>query len=108
LAPIAARIRLQWRSTPLIDATSVILRFLAAYAFRARSFIIAAWFALLLFFWPGQPTTLLVLIVSFAVIYALTVYTHIFGDRHHARPLIPIIIVGFIKLVGDPFIRGDW
>jgi hypothetical protein len=76
--------------------------------FVSDPFIIAAWFGLLLFFWPGQRTTLVVLIVPFAVIYAVAVYTHIFGDNRHAHPLIPIIIVGFVKVVDDFFTRGYW
>jgi hypothetical protein len=70
--------------------------------------IIAAWFGLFLFFWPGQRINLLVLIAPFAVIYAVAVYTHIFGDNRHAHPLIPIIIVGFVKVVDDFFVRGYW
>ena len=76
--------------------------------FVSDPFIIAAWFGLFLFFWPGQRITLLVLIVPFAVIYVVAVYTHIFGDSRHAHPLIPIIIVGFVKLVDDFFTRGYW
>jgi hypothetical protein len=70
--------------------------------------ILIAWFGLFLFFWPGQRTTLLMMFVPFAVIYAVAVYTHIFGDNRHAHPLIPIIIVGFVKVVDDFFIRGYW
>ena len=70
--------------------------------------IIAAWFGLFLFFWPGQRTTLLVLAVPFAVIYAAAVFAHIFGDNRHAHPLIPIIVVGFVKVVDDFFARGYW
>jgi hypothetical protein len=36
------------------------------------------------------------------------VYTHIFGDNRHAHPLIPIIVVGFVKVVDDFFTRGYW
>jgi hypothetical protein len=46
--------------------------------------------------------------VPFAVIYAVAVYTHIFGDNRHAHPLIPIIIAGFVKVVDDFFTRGYW
>jgi hypothetical protein len=46
--------------------------------------------------------------IPFAVIYAVAVYTHIFGDNRHAHPLIPIIIVGFVKVVDDFFTRGYW
>jgi hypothetical protein len=42
------------------------------------------------------------------VIYAVAVYTHIFGDNRHAHPLIPIIIVGFVKVMDDFFTRGYW
>jgi len=70
--------------------------------------IIAAWFGLFLFFWPGQRTTLVVLAVPFAVIYAVAVFTHIFGDNRHAHPLIPIIVVGFVKVADDFFARGYW
>ena len=76
--------------------------------FVSDPFIIAAWFGLFLFFWPRQRITLLVMAVPFAVIYAVAVYTHIFGDNRHAHPLIPIIIVGFVKLVDDFFARGYW
>jgi hypothetical protein len=38
----------------------------------------------------------------------VAVYTHIFGDNRHAHPLIPIIIVGFVKVVDDFFTRGYW
>jgi hypothetical protein len=76
--------------------------------FVSDPFIIAAWFGLFLFFWPGQRAALLILIVPFAVIYAVAVYTHIFGDNRHAHPLIPIIIVGFVKVVDDFFTRGYW
>ena len=70
--------------------------------------ILVAWFGLFLFFWPGQRAALLTLIVPFAVIYAVAVYTHIFGDNRHAHPLIPIVIVGFVKVVDDFFTRGYW
>jgi hypothetical protein len=76
--------------------------------FVSDPFIIAAWFGLFLFFWPGQRITLLVMAVPFAVIYAVAVYTHIFGDNRHAHPLIPVIIVGFVKVVDDFFTRGYW
>jgi len=70
--------------------------------------ILIAWFGLFLFFWPGERTTLLMMFVPFAVIYAAAVYTHIFGDNRHAHPLIPIIIVGFVKVVDDLFTKGYW
>jgi hypothetical protein len=76
--------------------------------FVGDPFIIAAWIGLFLFFWPGQRITLLLMVVPFAVIYAVAVYTHIFGDNRHAHPLIPIIVVGFVKLVDDFFTRGYW
>jgi hypothetical protein len=69
--------------------------------FVSDPLIIAAWFGLLLCFWPRQRTTLLVLIVPFAVIYAVVLYTNILGDNRHAHPLIPIIVVGFVKLIDD-------
>jgi hypothetical protein len=76
--------------------------------FVSDPFIIAASFGLFLFFWPGQRIALLVMAVPFAVIYAVAVYTHIFGDNRHAHPLIPIIIVGVVKVVDDFFTRGYW
>jgi hypothetical protein len=76
--------------------------------FVSDPLILVAWFGLFLLFWPGQRTELLVLFVPFAVIYAVAVYTHIFGDNRHAHPLIPIIIVGFVKVVDDFFARGYW
>lgn len=76
--------------------------------FVSDPLILVAWFGLFLFFWPGQRTALLTLIIPFAVIYAVTVYTHIFGDNRHAHPLIPIVIVGFVKVVDDFFIQGYW
>jgi hypothetical protein len=76
--------------------------------FVGDPFIIAAWLGLFLFFWPGQRITLLLMAVPFAVIYAVAVYTHIFGDNRHAHPLIPVIVVGFVKLVDDFFTRGYW
>jgi hypothetical protein len=76
--------------------------------FVSDPLIIAAWFGLFLMFWPGQRTALLIMLVPFAVIYAVAVYTHIFGDNRHAHPLIPIIIVGFVKVVDDFFTRGYW
>ena len=71
-------------------------------------FILLAWFGLFLCFWPGQKTALLTMFVPFAVIYAVAVYTHIFGDNRHAHPLIPIIVVGLVKAVDDFFTRGIW
>jgi hypothetical protein len=76
--------------------------------FISDPLIIAAWFGLFLMFWPGQRTALLIMLVPFAVIYAVAVYTHIFGDNRHAHPLIPIIIVGFVKLVDEFFTKGYW
>jgi hypothetical protein len=76
--------------------------------FVSDPLIVAAWFGLFLSFWPGQRAALLTLIVPFAVIYAAAVYTHIFGDNRHAHPLIPIIVVGFVKVVDDFFTRGWW
>ena len=70
--------------------------------------ILIAWFGLFLCFWPEQRMTLLVVAVPFAVIYTVAVYTHIFGDNRHAHALIPIIIVGFVKVVDDFFTRGYW
>jgi hypothetical protein len=76
--------------------------------FVSDPLILVAWFGLFLFFWPEQRIALLVLIVPFAVIYAVAVYTHIFGDNRHAHPLIPIIIIGFVKVADDFFTRGYW
>src|SRR5882757_9647635 len=76
--------------------------------FVSDPIIIVAWFGLFLCFWPGQRVALLTLIVPFAVIYATAVYTHIFGDNRHAHPLIPIIVVGAVKVVDDFFTRGYW
>jgi hypothetical protein len=76
--------------------------------FVSDPFIIAAWFGLFLFFWPGHRAALLILIVPFAVIYAVAVYTHIFGDNRHAHPMIPIIIVGVVKLADNFFTGGYW
>jgi hypothetical protein len=76
--------------------------------FVSDPLILVAWFGLFLLFWPGQRTELLVLLVPFAVIYAVAVYTHIFGDNRHAHPLIPIVIVGFVKVVDDFFTKGYW
>jgi hypothetical protein len=70
--------------------------------------ILIAWFGLFLCFWPGQRTALLMIFVPFAVIYAMVVYTHIFGDNRHAHPLIPIIVVGFVKVADDFFTKGIW
>jgi hypothetical protein len=71
-------------------------------------FIIAAWFGFFLFFWPAQRTTLLMMFAPFAVIYGVAVYTHIFGDNRHAHSLLPIIIVGTVKVADDFFTRGVW
>jgi hypothetical protein len=76
--------------------------------FVSDPLILIAWFGLFLCFWPDRRMTLLVMAVPFAVIYAVAVYTHIFGDNRHAHPLIPIIIVGFVKVVDDFFTRGYW
>jgi hypothetical protein len=38
----------------------------------------------------------------------VAVYTHIAGDNRHAHPLIPIIIVGFMKVVDESFVRNYW
>jgi hypothetical protein len=76
--------------------------------FVSDPLILAGWFGLFLMFWPAQRTALLVMLVPFAVIYAVAVYTHIFGDNRHAHPLIPVIIVGFVKVVDDFFTRGYW
>jgi hypothetical protein len=76
--------------------------------FVSDPLILVAWFALFRAFWPGQRMTLLVLIVPFAVIYAVAVYTHIFGDNRHAHPLIPIIVVGFVKAVDDFLTAACW
>jgi len=76
--------------------------------FVSDPLILVAWFGLFLFFWPGQRITLLVMAVPFAVIYAAAVYVHVFGDNRHAHPLIPIVIVGFVKVVDDFFTRGYW
>ena len=76
--------------------------------FISDPLIIAAWFGLFLMFRHGQRTALLIMLVPFAVIYAVAVYTHIFGDNRHAHPLIPIIVVGFVKVVDDFFTRGYW
>jgi hypothetical protein len=76
--------------------------------FVSDPLILIAWFGMFLCFWPEQRITLLVMAVPFAVIYAVAVYTHVFGDNRHAHPLIPIVIVGFVKVVDDFFIRGYW
>jgi hypothetical protein len=76
--------------------------------FVSDPLILIAWFGLFLFFWPAQRTSLLVMFVPFAVIYAVAVCTHIFGDNRHAHPLIPVIIVGFVKAADDFFTRGIW
>ena len=70
--------------------------------------IVISCFGLLLFFWHGQRMSLVVLAIPFAVIYAAAVYAHIFGDNRHAHPLIPIFIVGFMKVVDDFFTKGFW
>ena len=70
--------------------------------------IIVGWFGLLLCFQRGQRIGLLVLAVPFAVIYVAAVSAHIFGDNRHAHPLIPIIIVGFVKVADDFFTKAWW
>jgi hypothetical protein len=76
--------------------------------FVSDPLILIAWFGLFLMFWPVQRTALLIMLVPFAVIYGVAVYTHIFGDNRHAHPLIPIVIVGFVKVVDDFFTKGYW
>lgn len=76
--------------------------------FVTDPFILMAWFGLFLCFWPGQRTALLMMFVPFAAIYAVAVYTHIFGDNRHAHPLIPIIVVGLVKVVDDFVGKGIW
>ena len=76
--------------------------------FVTDPFILIAWFGLFLCFWPGQRTALLTMFVPFAVIYAVAVYAHIFGDNRHAHPLLPIIVVGLVKVADDFFTRGIW
>lgn len=70
--------------------------------------IIAGWFGLFLCFWPRERTALLLMFVPFAVIYAVVVYTHISGDNRHSHPLIPIIIIGFMKVADEFFARNYW
>jgi hypothetical protein len=70
--------------------------------------IVIGCFGLFLFFWHGQRMSLVVLAIPFAVIYAAAVYAHIFGDNRHGHPLIPIFIVGFMKVVDDFFTKGFW
>jgi hypothetical protein len=70
--------------------------------------ILTAWFGLFLCFWPGQRITLIATFVPFAVIYAVIAYTDVLGDNRHAHPLIPIVIVGFVKVVDDFFAKGYW
>lgn len=76
--------------------------------FVSDPLILLAWLGLFLCFWPKQKTALLTMFVPFAVIYAVAVYTHIFGDNRHAHPLIPVIVVGLVKAVDDFFTRGIW
>jgi hypothetical protein len=76
--------------------------------FISDPLILIAWFGLFLLFWPGQRLALVTMLVPFAVIYAVAAYTHIFGDNRHAHPLIPITIVGLMKVVDDFFVRGYW
>ncbi|MES2195534.1 MAG: hypothetical protein V4517_14030 [Pseudomonadota bacterium] len=76
--------------------------------FVTDPFILVAWFGLFLCFWPGQRTALLIMFVPFAAIYVVAVYTHIFGDNRHAHPLLPIIVVGLVKVADDFFSKGIW
>ena len=76
--------------------------------FISDPLILIAWFGLFLLFWPGQRLALVTMLVPFAVIYAVAAYTHIFGDNRHAYPLIPIVVVGFVKVADDFFTRGYW
>jgi hypothetical protein len=76
--------------------------------FVTDPFILIAWFGLFLCFWPGQRTALLTMFTPFAVIYAVAVYTHIFGDNRHAHPLLPIIVVGLVKVADEFFTKGIW
>jgi hypothetical protein len=76
--------------------------------FVTDPFILLGWFGLFLCFWPAQRTALMVIFVPFAVIYAVAVYTHIFGDNRHAHPLIPVIVVGIVKAVDMFFTAGIW
>ncbi|WP_141686652.1 hypothetical protein [Bradyrhizobium sp. LMTR 3] len=69
--------------------------------------IIVSWLGLLLCFRRGQRIGLLALAVPFAVIYVAAFYAHIFGDNRHAHPLIPIVVVGFVK-VADEFLANGW
>ena len=55
-----------------------------------------------------KTISLVVLAIPFAVIYAAAAYAHIFGDNRHAHPLIPIFIVGFMKVADDFFTKGFW
>jgi hypothetical protein len=69
--------------------------------------IIVAWVGLFLFFWPGQRMALLTVFVPFAIIYAAATYAVTFDNRY-SHPLVPIVIVGFVKAVDEFFIRGYW
>ncbi|MFH1344273.1 MAG: hypothetical protein ABIL01_24200 [Pseudomonadota bacterium] len=68
--------------------------------------IVIGGFGLFLFFWHGQRISLVVLAIPFAVVYAAAAYAHIFGDNRHAHPLIPIFVVGVMKVVDDFFSKG--
>jgi hypothetical protein len=70
--------------------------------------IILGWFGIWLFFWSADRIALLIMAVPFATIYAVAVYTHIFGDNRHAHPLIPIVIIGVIKVADHFFTRDVW
>jgi hypothetical protein len=63
--------------------------------------IVLGWVGLIVCFWPRQKTTLLVFAGALAVIYVAAAYAHIFGDNRHAHPLLPIIIVGIVKVMDE-------
>jgi hypothetical protein len=73
--------------------------------FVSDPFVVAAWLGLFLLFWSSQRTTLVILIIPFAVIYIAAAYAHILGDNRHAHPLIPIIIVGLAKVADECLIK---
>jgi hypothetical protein len=76
--------------------------------FVSDPLIVAGWYGLFLCFWPRERTTLLLMFIPFAVIYAAAAYAHIAGDNRHAHPLIPIIIVGFMKVADEFLARNHW
>jgi hypothetical protein len=76
--------------------------------FVSDPLIVAGWFGLFLCFWPRERMILLLMFVPFAVIYAVVVYTNISGDNRHSHPLIPIIIIGFMKVADEFFARNYW